>query len=82
MGPAGIYARLRNRSSSHFVPLCNFYPRIEKFIFFIKRLNKNSEDKRAINALNIEKDTGKVFVADSIDFESMKVRIETTQILT
>ena len=51
---------------------------LKKFIFFIKRLNKNSEDKRAINALNIEKDTGKVFVADSIDFESMKVRIEPT----
>ena len=61
---------------------CIFYPRIKKFIFFIKRLNKNSEDKRAINALNIEKDTGKVFVADSIDFESMKVRIEPKSILT
>ena len=55
---------------------------LKNFVFFIKRLSQQSEDKRVINAINIEKDTGKVFVADSIDFESMKVRIERKSILT
>ena len=38
-------------------------------------MNQNSNDIKVMKALSIEEDTGKVFVADNIDFESMKVRI-------
>ena len=38
-------------------------------------MDQNSNYIDMLKALSIEQDTGKVFVADTIDFESMKVRI-------
>ena len=43
--------------------------------YYHYRMNQDSNDIKVMKALSIDQDTGKVFVADSIDFESMKVRI-------
>ena len=37
-------------------------------------MSPDSENNELANTLTIEKETGKVFVADLIDFESMKVK--------
>ena len=43
--------------------------------YYHYRMNQDSNDIKVMKALSIDQDTGKVFVADSIDFELMKVRI-------
>ena len=38
-------------------------------------MSPDSENNELANTLTIEKETGKVFVADLIDFESIKVKL-------
>ena len=48
---------------------------MEIVVFIFHRMNPDSENNELANTLSIEKETGKVFVADLIDFESIKVKL-------